>query len=181
MEIRQSQKYNQAYILNFNLYEVDGVNMRVDATFEAGDIVIMSNEGAEANTANLPTDEGVGYSLVLTATEMSNARNVIYIVDQTATKVWLDIAIAIETYGNPSAQHAFDLDTASAAQTGDSFARIGVPVGASVSSDIESVKADSNATLTDTNDLVTNGVNTTAINGTPVLGNGTSGNKWRGS
>jgi len=112
METRSAQKYNQAYTLNFNLYQIDGIDMEPAATFAAGDIVIMKDEGAEANTTNLPTDEGTGYSLVLTAAEMSAARIVLYIIDQTGTKVWLDIAIDIETYGNASAQHAFDLDTA---------------------------------------------------------------------
>lgn len=112
METRPPQKYNQAYTLNFSLFEIDGVDLRIDATFATGDIVIMKDEGAEANTTNLPTDEGTGYSLVLTATEMSAARIVLYLIDQTATKVWLDIAIGIETYGNASAQHEFDLDTA---------------------------------------------------------------------
>jgi hypothetical protein len=139
MEIRPAQKYGQAYTLNFNLYEVDGVDFRTDASFAAGDVKIMKDNGAEANTTNLPSDEGQGYSLVLTATEMQAARIVIYIVDQTSTKVWLDIAIAIETYGNASAQHAFDLDTASTAQTGDSYARLGAPAGASIAADLVTI------------------------------------------
>lgn len=105
-------KYNQAATINFNLFDLDGVDMSIAATFAAGDLKIMKDEGAEANTTNLPTDEGSGYSLVLTATEMSAARVMIHLIDQTATKVWLDTSIVIETYGNASATHAFDLDTA---------------------------------------------------------------------
>jgi hypothetical protein len=41
---------------------------------------------------------------------------VVYVVDQ-GTKQWLDTALCIETYGHASAQHEFDLDTASAAPT----------------------------------------------------------------
>jgi len=130
------RKYNQATTINFNLFDVDGVDMSVAATFASGDIKIMKDEGAEANTGSTPTDEGSGYSLALTATEMSAARVMIHLIDQTATKVWLDTSIVIETYGNASASHAFDLDTASTAQTGDSFARLGAPAGASVSADL---------------------------------------------
>jgi len=130
------RKYNQATTINFNLFDLDGVNMSVAATFASGDIKIMKDEGVEANTGSTPTDEGSGYSLALTATEMSAARIMIHLIDQTTTKVWLDTSIVIETYGHASATHAFDLDTASTAQTGDSFARLGAPAGASVSADL---------------------------------------------
>ena len=99
------REYGTATTVNFHLFEVDGVDFRVDAAHAAGDTVIMKDEGAEANTSNGFTDEGTGYSLALTATEMQAARIVIYVIDQTATKVWLDDTIVIETYGNASAQH----------------------------------------------------------------------------
>ncbi|KKN35831.1 hypothetical protein LCGC14_0779790, partial [marine sediment metagenome] len=67
-------------------------------------------EGNEATCANDFVDEGKGYSLVLSSTEMQAARIVVYVVDS-ATKVWLDESIVIETYGNASAMHAMDLDT----------------------------------------------------------------------
>lgn len=106
------RKYGAAATLNFDLFEVDGVDFRVDAVHASGDTKIMKDEGAEANTTNGFTDEGSGYSIVLTATEMQAARIVIYAVDQTATKVWLDRTVVIETYGNASAQHAMDFDDA---------------------------------------------------------------------
>jgi len=106
------RKYGESATINFDLFEVDGVDFRVDAVHATGDSTIMKDEGAEANTSNAFTDEGNGYSIVLTATEMQAARIVLYLVDQTATKAWLDKSIVIETYGHASAQHAFDLDTA---------------------------------------------------------------------
>lgn len=106
------RKHGAAATINFDLFEVDGVDFRVDAVHAAGDTKIMKDEGVEANTTNGFVDEGQGYSIALTATEMTAARVVVYVVDQTATKVWLDRTIIIETYGNASAQHAFDLDTA---------------------------------------------------------------------
>lgn len=130
------RKYGVQTTIDFELFEVDGVDFRVNAVHASGDSVIMKDEGVEANTTNSFTDEGTGYSIVLTATEMQAARIVLYFIDQTATKVWLDKSVVIETYGNASAMHAFDLDTASTAQTGDSFARLGAPAGASVSADL---------------------------------------------
>jgi len=105
------RKYGVEAKVDFVLFEVDGVDFRVDAAHAAGDTKIMKDEGAEANTANGFVDEGQGYSITISATEMEAARIVIYIVDS-ATKVWLDTALVIETYGNASAMHAFDLDTA---------------------------------------------------------------------
>lgn len=106
------RKYGVEATVDFQLFEADGVDFRTDAVHAAGDSKVMKDEGAEANTSNGFTDEGQGYSITLTAAEMQAARIVVYFVDQTATKVWLDTAIVIETYGNASAMHAFDLDTA---------------------------------------------------------------------
>ena len=106
------RKYAEAATLDFCLYELDGTDLVATAAYAAGDVKIMKDEGAEANTTNSFTDEGTGYSLVLTATEMTAARVVLYIIDQTSPKIWLDRCLVIETYGHASAQHAFDLDTA---------------------------------------------------------------------
>ena len=103
------RKYGVQTTIDFALFETDGVDFKVDAAHASGDTKIMKDEGAEANTTNGFTDEGQGYSIVLTATEMQAARIVVYIVDQ-GTKAWLDTSIVIETYGNASAMHALDLD-----------------------------------------------------------------------
>lgn len=99
------RKYGEATTIPFELYEVDGVDLRVDAAHASGDTKIMKDEGAEANTSNGFIDEGQGYSIAPDATEMSAARQVIYIVDQTNPKVWLDKVLIIETYSHASAQH----------------------------------------------------------------------------
>jgi len=117
------RKYGVETKITFVLFETDGVDFKVDAAHASGDTKIMKDEGAEANTANAFVDEGQGYSITLSATEMEAARNVVYVVDQ-GTKAWLDTAIVVETYGNASAMHAFDLDTASSAQTGDGYAEL---------------------------------------------------------
>jgi hypothetical protein len=100
------RKYGEAATFNFDLFEIDGVDFKIDAVHVAGDTKIMKDEGAEANTTNGFTDEGQGYSIVLTATEMEHARGKVYIVDQ-GTKAWLDTGITIETYGHASAQHPY--------------------------------------------------------------------------
>ena len=110
------RKYGVETTIDFDLIKVDGVDFRADAAHASGDTKIMKDEGTEANTSNGFTDEGQGYSIVLDATEMSAARIVVYIVDA-ATKAWLDSAFIVETYGNASAMHALDLDTALASQT----------------------------------------------------------------
>lgn len=111
-------KYGQAKTINFVLIDKDETDFEsTPVTFASGDTQISKDEGAYANTTNNPSHEGNGhYSLSLTATEMQAARIVITIIDQTATKEWEDQCIIIETYGNASAEHAFDLDTANITQ-----------------------------------------------------------------
>ena len=104
------RKYGVETTINFTLFEVDGVDFRVDAADGGTDCSVMKDEGDEATCTNDFADEGNGYSLVLAAAEMQAARIVVYVVDQTATKVWLDDSIVIETYGHASAMHAMDFD-----------------------------------------------------------------------
>lgn len=106
-----SRKYGVEATIPFVLCQTDGIDYKADAVHAAGDTKIMKDEGDEANTTNGFVDEGQGYSITLTATEMQAARIVVYIVDQ-GTKVWLDTAIVIETYGHANAMHAFDLGSA---------------------------------------------------------------------
>ncbi|KKN78875.1 hypothetical protein LCGC14_0346470 [marine sediment metagenome] len=121
------RKYGVAATVDFELYEVDGVDFRTDWTPAAGDVFMMRDEAAEEQVTNaagnadlstLVTDEGRAYSITLALEDMQAARVVVYLVDQ-ATKAFLDKSLVIETYGNASAQHAFDLDTASVAQSAD--------------------------------------------------------------
>ena len=96
--------------IQFTLYQIDGIDIEPVATFAIGDIKISKDGGAEVNTTNLPVDEGQGYRLILTAAELTSSRIRLFIVDQTATKVWLDIEINIETHGHASAMYVTDFD-----------------------------------------------------------------------
>lgn len=188
------RKYGEATTILFPLVDAGAADFEATpVTFATGDTQISKDEAAFANATNNPAHEGRGiYSLALTAAEMQAARIVITIIDS-ATKAWEDQALVISTYGNASAQHAFDLDAATqnvnvtqisgdsaaadnaeaffdntgfvasnstvgtvttltghTAQTGDSFARLGAPAGASVSADIAAIDANVDAVLVDT-------------------------------
>ncbi len=81
------------------------VDFEPAATFAAGDVTVMKDEGTETNIGTLPTDEGNCYSFPLTAAEMQAARVTVRIEDQTNPKVWADTAVYIDTFGNASAEH----------------------------------------------------------------------------
>lgn len=111
-----------------------------DWTPSAGDVKISKDGGAASNVTNLPSAITMGnaamWDFSITATEMQAAQIMVSVADS-ATKAVEDQFFIIETYGNASGQHEFDLDTASTAQTGDSYARLGAPAGASISADIQ--------------------------------------------
>lgn len=106
------RKYGAEAKINFDLYEPDGSDLKTDATHTAGDTKSIKDEGTEANTVNGFVDEGQGYCITLTAAEMQAARVKVYVVDQSSPKTWLDTTIVIETYGDASAQHPFDIEKA---------------------------------------------------------------------
>ena len=105
------REYGGTATVNFTLYKTDASEFKVDAVAATGDSIVMKDEGAEANSTNLFVDEGNGYSLTLTPTEMQAARVVIYLIDS-VPKVWLDESVVIETYGSSAAMHAFPFGTA---------------------------------------------------------------------
>lgn len=106
------RKYGTQTTVTFSLYKLDGTGLKTDAAYASGDVTLSKDEGDEASSTNGFTDEGKTYSLVLTATEMQAARIMGTVVDQSSPQVWLDKTFVIETYGNASAQHAFDMSSA---------------------------------------------------------------------
>lgn len=106
------RKYGVAATVDFCLYELDGTDLKVDAVSASGDITLNRGEaGVETLDADAFADLGSGYSLALSIAEMTTDRIIVYIIDQTNPKAWLDKVLIIETYGNASAQHPFDLAT----------------------------------------------------------------------
>ena len=108
------RKYGVETVVLFPLIDAGAQDFEsTPVAHAAGDSQISKDEGAFANTTNAFAHEGNGmYSLTVSATEMQAARIMITIIDQTSPKAWEDQAVIISTYGNASAQHAFDLDTA---------------------------------------------------------------------
>jgi hypothetical protein len=106
------RQYGEQATVDFELYEPDGGDLKTDAVHSAGDTKIMKDEGSEANTTNGFVDEGQGYSITLTASEMQAARIKVYVADQSGPKAWLDTTVVIETYGDANAQHGFDVEKA---------------------------------------------------------------------
>ena len=92
--------------------------LSADYTPAAGDTKISKDGGAAANTTNNPTAVAMGngamWKLTLTATEMQAAK-IMIVVSDAATKAVEDQMLLVTTYGNASAEHAFDLDTANVA------------------------------------------------------------------
>jgi hypothetical protein len=89
--------------------------LSADWTPAAGDVKISKDGGAAANVTNLPAAIAMGntamWDFSLTATEMQAAQIMVTVADS-ATKAVEDQMFVIETYGNASGQHAFDLGTA---------------------------------------------------------------------
>lgn len=107
------RKYNEATTVFFPLIDRGTMDFEsTPVTFVAADTQFNKDGGSFGDTDSIPTHSGNGiYMLSLTATEMTAARIMVTVIDA-ATKEWEDQAIPIETYGNPSAQHAVDLDDA---------------------------------------------------------------------
>lgn len=111
------KKYGVQTNIEFELVEYPTSSLKsgltvAGGTIAAGDIQISKDGSAFANATNTATVAEIGtsgiYSLVLTADEMSAARICIRIVDQTATKLWHDVVIWIETYGTENADMDVD-------------------------------------------------------------------------
>lgn len=86
-----------------------------DWTPVAGDVKISIDGGAAANVTNLPTAIAMGntayWDFSLTSGELTGKQMVVTVADS-ATKAVEDQSLRIETFGHASAQHPFDLDTA---------------------------------------------------------------------
>ncbi len=87
--------YGQAFVLNFDLYNSTATDLKTDATCASGDVVIMKDQGSENNATNCFVDRGNGYSISLTAAELTASQTTIYIVDQSGPKVWLDKVVQV--------------------------------------------------------------------------------------
>jgi len=151
-------RYGVAGTFVFKLYNADG-SLDVDEVDGGTEVSLSCNEGAETTATNDFVDEGTFYSIALTQAEMECER-IAVVIAATTTEVFF-----IQTHSNASAmtptvnsnvmtvEGTDATDTLGTAQTGDSFARLGAPAGASHAADNAAIKSDTAATLTDTADM----------------------------
>lgn len=104
------REYGVAQVFDFPVYNIDGVDLDTDWVPVQADCELIKDGGASTAITATAVDEGVTYSIALSATEMQCARGVIKVQDA-VTKVILDIVMTFDTYGNASAQHAFNLNS----------------------------------------------------------------------
>jgi hypothetical protein len=100
-----------AAIFDFPVYDIDGVDLDTDWVPVQADCELIKDGGTSTAITATAVDEGVTYSIALSATEMECARGVIKVQDA-ATKVILDLVMTFDTYGDASAQHLFNLNAA---------------------------------------------------------------------
>ena len=155
------RKYGEAATVDGIILTTFGAqDFKANPTLAAGDVKISKDGGAFNDLATLPAvtpAAGVAVQAALSATEMQAARITIAFIDQTGPKEWEDRVLVIETYGHASAQHAFDLDTASTAQTGDSYALANGVNG------FAAIKDETASILTDTAEIGAAGAGLTAL------------------
>jgi hypothetical protein len=131
----------------------DGVTAETALTISQADVRLKKNNGAwaQANESTSATHEENGwYEKPLDATDTNTVGILLVAVNESgALPVWREFQVVEEA--------VYDRDYAAAgtgivgtAQTGDSFARLGAPAGASVSADVAAVKVDTAAILVDT-------------------------------
>lgn len=104
-----------AYVQGIPLIEKGTPDYKSNPTLASGDAKISKDGGAFANLGTLPDvepDAGISVRITLSVADLTCKQAVILFVDQTSPKEWEDQCILIETYGNASAQHIFDLANA---------------------------------------------------------------------
>jgi hypothetical protein len=157
-------KYNTARHIYIPIVKRGVVDHAVSAdwTPAAGDVKISKDGGAAANVTNLPTAIAMGNSTIwdfsLTSTEMSAAQVMVTVADS-ATKAVEDTGFIVETYGNASAQHIFDLGTATQKVDIDTIKTQSVTCSGGVTVPAATLASTTNitaGTITTTTNLTTN-------------------------
>lgn len=149
-----------AYEFSLALIDTATGGLRANPTLATGDVKISKDHGAFANVATLPTVSpaaGVDVKVPLSATEMTVTGQVDLHFKDAAGAEWDDVFVTIQPVAHLGADSKVLLSTSAQTgvvlprvtltdtvttytgntpQTGDSFARLGAPAGASVSADI---------------------------------------------
>lgn len=104
------RKYGASGIVVFPVLSVSGATFASGVTFAASDVRVSKDEAAFANATGTPTHvEGGVWKWAYTASQATCKRLTIKVKDQTASRAFEPVVILVETYGNASAQHKYDL------------------------------------------------------------------------
>lgn len=106
-------KYGAATTIYFPLISYNSVSFTSTASLTTADSKISKNGASFATTSNAVASVGsFGYSLTLTTGDTTCLRAMIVMHHTAATPTFEDTMILLDTYGNASAQHVFDLSVA---------------------------------------------------------------------
>lgn len=100
----ETRKYGEITTIEFSLYDVTGATLKADVTPAAGDCSIRLDSAPEVECTATFADEGVTYSIGLSAEEMEAKRIMLCFQDADATDAYLPKCIKILTFGHASAQ-----------------------------------------------------------------------------
>ena len=158
-------KYATALTIQFPMIKAGTTDFAIstDWTPVTGDTKITLDGADVVNTTNSPASVGgtgsALWSLTLTAAELTSKRSTVQIIDA-ATKMVVDNAIIIETYGNASAQYPFDFSIPLTTYTG-TIPNLGS--GATIGDNATDIFNKADAVLTDTAVIGAAGAGLTAI------------------
>lgn len=151
-------KKNTAFRVYFPIYDNTGAlvsgaaGLDSEVSKDGGNYADCTNEATEIQSTGT-------YWLDLTSGEM-NADAVVLIVKTSTSDAKTSVLVF---YPQEAGDVKVDVETwkgsTAPAMTGDAFARLGAPAGASVSADVAAVKSDTAEILVDTNELQTDWVN----------------------
>lgn len=150
----------------------DAANITAYVSKDYGTVTVLGDTSA----TEMDATNGKGYYLFDLTQAETNADTLLFSAkSSTANIVVIGSPATVMT--NPASF------TSSVAQTGDAYARLGAPAGASVSADVAAAKADTAATKVQTDKLtftVTNQIdaNIQYVNDVQVTGNGSAGTPW---
>jgi len=99
------RKYGVSTTIDFTLSDPTGIDIITTAVHVSGDTNISIDGAAEKVTVNGFINVDQGYRITLEASEMIGKSIRVPTVDQTASKIWKDETLIIETYGHIDAQH----------------------------------------------------------------------------
>ncbi len=107
-------KYGEAATLDFCLYDSNSPWALYETAPATADVNVFRDQGVSESADNAIVDEGPFFSWTISAAEATAKTITLVIQDATAPPAYMDSVIVITTFGDASALHTFDLDSATA-------------------------------------------------------------------